>query len=270
MTENQQEKINPVLNRMLHYLEIKGIALTKADKMMSSGNGRLGKMSKSNTIPKEPFIEKFLSTFKEVNENWLMRDEGEMINKITTNQLKDIPRKITSNAKFIGAYDESEFEEGSRFRRVGPDRWAMKVELITEKAKAGWLRGFADQEYQETLPETEVIVDFVVKGRYFAFEADGDSMYDGSINSIPDKSLVVVRELPQHQWLPRLYNHEYPNWVFVHKTDGILVKQIADQNLEEGWLIHKSLNPNKELYPDEKILIKDIQKIFNVVKRILP
>lgn len=172
------------------------------------------------------------------------------------------------NGRFIGDINETEFENGSRFRPLGNDWFMMKVDLVTnDKAQAGLLRGFADPEYQENVQSIEVPVDFVAKGNYLAFVVKGDSMFDGTIDSIPENSWVIGRELPQHQWKPRLYNHEWPTWVFVHRTEGVIIKQIAEQNLEEGWIKYHSLNP---MYKDDTIYLKDILKIFNVVKRILP
>lgn len=173
----------------------------------------------------------------------------------------------TSNAKLIGDIFETEYEDGTRFRPIGNGRFMMRVPLVTEKAKAGFLAGYADPTYMAQLPQLETIVDFQAKGNYLAFDVEGDSMDDRSIEAIPDQSRVIVRELPQHQWMPRLYHHRWKNWVFAHKTEGVIIKQIADQNLEEGWIKYTCLNPNKELYPDKVIYLKDIQKIYNVIKR---
>ncbi len=175
-----------------------------------------------------------------------------------------------ANGALIGDLYETEYEDGTRFRPIGNGRFMMRVHLVTEKAKAGFLAGYADPEYISQLPHLDTIVDFQAKGSYLAFDVAGDSMDDRSIYAIPDQSRVVTRELPQHQWQPRLYNHQWKNWVFVHKTEGILIKQIADQNLEEGWIKYHCLNPNKDLYPDGIIYLKDIEKIYNVIKRELP
>lgn len=260
MTENQRLKfiINSLNLTQKAFSEAIGIKQGSLSDVLRQKNGL--KVSES--------IKFKLENLYSINRTWLETGEGEMF--ITTNTLKETSRKTISNARLIGDFHATEYEDGSRFRQIGPGIFTMKVELVTEKAKAGWLRGFADAEYQEELPIVETIVDFVAKGKYLAFEVDGDSMDDRTIDCIPHKTIIVGRELPQHQWQPRLHNHEYPNWIFVHKNDGILVKQIGEQNLEDGWLIHHSLNPNKELYPDEKIFLKDIYKIYNVVKRILP
>lgn len=260
MTENQRLK---VIRGYLAFTQSQ-LAERVGLKQGSYADVERGKVKVSGDIKRK--LEKEFS----INVTWLETGVGNMIIEESINSFKETPRRAAQNARLIGDLNETEFEDGSRFRQIGPDMWAMNVEIVTERAKAGWLRGFADTEYHEVLPTVEVIVDFVAKGQYLAFEVDGDSMDDGTIQCIPHKTVIVGRELASHKWSPRLYNHEWPNWIFIHKRDGILVKQIADQNLEEGWITHHSLNPNKELYPDERIEIKDIVKIYNVVKRILP
>lgn len=176
-----------------------------------------------------------------------------------------------ANAKFIGSLDDNEDEEGNtKFREISPGRYRMRVSLVTNKAKAGFLRGFSDEEYVEELPVHEVTVDFFYKSKYLAFEVEGDSMDDRTIYAIPDKTIVTGRVLDPQLWKPKLHSHNYPNWIFIHRTEGIIVKQIASQNLDDGFITIRSLNPDKDMYPDETIEVKDIFMILNVVKRELP
>jgi transcriptional regulator with XRE-family HTH domain len=198
-------------------------------------------------------------------------EENEEVKDIT-NQFYDNKRPAKrSNAKILGPLDPDEDEEGNtRFREISPGRYRMRVPLVTQKARAGFLRGFRDEEYIEELPIHEVTVDFFYKSRYFAIEAEGDSMDDRTIYAIPDKTVLTCRVLNQEMWKPKLHVHNFPNWVIVHKRDGVLVKQIAEQDLEKGYIVLSSLNPDKDLYPDYRVEVKDILMIMNVVKRELP
>jgi len=181
------------------------------------------------------------------------------------------PVKKDSNAKFIGVLGDKEDLEGdTKYTEISPGRYRMKVKFVADTAKAGFLNGFKDPEYIEELPFREITVDFFPRGKYMAFEAEGDSMDDRSIYAIPDKTILTARELDQDKWRPKLHSHKYPNWIFVHKYEGILVKQIASQDFEAGVITLRSLNPNKTLFPDKELLLKDICAIYNVVKRELP
>lgn len=80
MIDNEGDNIlNPVLERILRYLDKKKIKPTRADELMKSGNGRLGKMAKNNTIPKDNFVEKFLSTFTDASKDYIEKGEGDML-----------------------------------------------------------------------------------------------------------------------------------------------------------------------------------------------
>lgn len=94
MADNQGENLNPILRRMHNYLTAKRIAPTQADKLMDSGYGRFGKMIKNNTVPKKPFIEKFLLVFTDVNEKWLESENGDMIK--TANKNQDLKERIVN------------------------------------------------------------------------------------------------------------------------------------------------------------------------------
>lgn len=268
------EDIIVVKKRFIQVREALNLSQKELANAIGKDKSAISKIESEKELKRLPSLSIMLAMEElfNVNRNYIETGTGEIFKSLNTpqNELKSTNRKIQANAKYVGDFHESEYEDGSKFRRIGPETFAMRVELVTEKAKAGWLRGFADGEYIEELPMVEIPVDFIAKGMYLAFEVDGDSMDDRTIDCIPNNTIIVGRDLPQHQWSPRLYSHEYPNWIFVHKRDGILVKQIADQDLEAGWIIHHSLNPNKELYPDEKIYVKDLIKIYNVVKRILP
>lgn len=189
-----------------------------------------------------------------VNRKWLETGEGDMfINK-------------SSNARLIGEIPEDN-PENTKFIEISPGRYRMSVPLVEYQAKAGYLMEYADHTFIEELPRHEITVSKYHRGRYIAFEVDGDSMDDGSINSIPDGCIITCREIKRDLWSSKLHTHKYPNWVFVHKTMGVVVKQILSQNLETGVLVLHSLNPNKILHPDYEIHLDDVLQILNVVKR---
>lgn len=178
-------------------------------------------------------------------------------------------RESKSNAKGVGMLINNTPSDET-FTEISPGRYRMKVKLVPEFAKAGYLVGYADPEFIEELPFHEITVTKYHKGTYMAFEVSGDSMDDGTINSIPDGCVVTGREIKRELWNSKLHVHKYPNWVFVHRTEGICVKQISSQDMQTGVLTLRSLNPDKDRYPDFDIKMDDLLQIYNVVKRELP
>lgn len=169
------------------------------------------------------------------------------------------------NAIDIGNLRDDKF---SQLIEISPGRFRMKVELVPVYAQAGYLSDFADPQYLEDLPVHYFTTTHPAKGKYRAFEVYGDSMDNGNIyEAIPSGIVVVGREVDRQHWTSKLHNHKWKNWIFVHKTEGIVVKQIAHQDLETGNITLRSLNPDKDKYPDFTINLDDVAQIYNVIKR---
>ena len=113
----------------------------------------------------------------------------------------------------------------------------------------------------DTLPTMPVLIDKNYKGHYMIFEVKGDSMFNDSSNSLMSGDMIMAREVRQEYWQSKLH---YKNWYFVivHRTDGILVKQITDHNVETGEITCHSLNP---LYEDFTLNLSDVTALYNVV-----
>ncbi|MEO7212617.1 hypothetical protein [Mucilaginibacter sp.] len=191
--------------------------------------------------------------------------------KITTLPKRSIP-KLQAKPLHLAA-DPSDFDnDGSRFEELGDGTLRMRVPIIPQRAFAGYLVGFQDKEYYEDLEYTSIEVFKQHRGHYLAFEVSGDSMTtlepEHFRRSIFDGVKVVGRELPQHQWKYKLHTHNWGAWVIVHRTEGILIKQISKHDVENGIITIHSLNPDKDRFPDQDLHLDDIEQIFNIVKKI--
>lgn len=140
----------------------------------------------------------------------------------------------------------------------------IMVPLVSQYAYAGYLAGYADAEYLGTLPTVPMIADHDPKGVYYAFETKGDSMNDGSIDGLKEGDLLFGRLIQQNLWRYKLHIKKW-YFVIVHKTDGILVKEIIDHNPDTGEITCHSLNPSPE-YEDFKINLNDVAQLFNIVQ----
>lgn len=174
-----------------------------------------------------------------------------------------------SNAKDLGEILDDE-QGNTKFVEISPGRYRMGIELVPEHAKAGYLTNYADPEYLEELPKHYITIDKYVKGKYRAFEVSGDSMNDGTINSLPDGCIATGREIKRDLWLSRFHTHKYDNWIIVTREEGIVVKQIVNHDIKNGIITLHSINTDKKSYPDFDIHLDDVLQIYNVVKRELP
>lgn len=177
-------------------------------------------------------------------------------------------KQIHQNATDLGDPTIYDDEGNTKFTEISPGRYRMGVELVPEYARAGYLSGYADQEYISELPLHYITVDRYVRGKYRAFEISGDSMDNGDVReALPHGTIATGREVKRELWDSKFHNHQWPNWIFIHKTEGIIAKQINSQDVEKGTLTLKSLNPDKDVYPDFTVNIDDLIQIYNVVKR---
>lgn len=183
-------------------------------------------------------IEKIKKNLPSVNIDWLISGEGDMISTKKKEEL-DISNgilKTNLNVKMIP--------------------------LVGQYAHAGYLNGFADEEYVDELPTIPILVDHEIKGDYRAFEIRGDSMDDGSSESVLEGEIAVGRNIHFDYWRYKLHINKW-NFIIVHKEDGIIIKRIIDHDVERGLITVHSLNP---LYPDKVISLADVAQLYNVVQ----
>jgi transcriptional regulator with XRE-family HTH domain len=139
-----------------------------------------------------------------------------------------------------------------------------QVPLVSQYAYAGYLSGFADQEYLDELPSVPFKSEKEPKGVYVAFEIRGDSMNDGSVNSYLPGDIVIGRQINKDYWKAKLHLHDW-DFVIVHKTDGILIKQISKHDVDKGLITCHSLN-KASIYADFELKLADVYQLFNIIE----
>jgi transcriptional regulator with XRE-family HTH domain len=133
------------------------------------------------------------------------------------------------------------------------------IELVPEKAKAGYASGFADPEYIKELPMFQL--PFLSKQKkYRTFQLNGDSMYP-----IPHGSWVTG-EFVQN-WSSIVNGHAY---IILTLDEGIVFKIVENILKEENKLILFSLNPAYEPYDVHISQIKEIWQFVHYISTELP
>lgn len=125
------------------------------------------------------------------------------------------------------------------------------VELVNQKASAGYRTGFADPEYIKVLPTFHM--PFLSKEKkYRTFQINGDSMLP-----IPDGSWVTG-EFVQNWNLIR----DGQPYIILTLNDGIVFKVVFNLIRTESRLSLHSLNP---LYEPYDVEIKDVREVWKFV-----
>jgi phage repressor protein C with HTH and peptisase S24 domain len=153
--------------------------------------------------------------------------------------------------------------EGSAVPVNAGDFPVMVVPVVSQFAYAGYLRGYADDEYMDRLPKMPWPVEGEHKGAYVTFQVRGDSMDDGTKDAYGDGDLLLCREIARPLWEKSKLHIKKWDFVIVHKTEGILIKRIIQHDVEKGLITIHSLN---DFYPDQQLKLQHVSQIFNVVQ----
>lgn len=133
------------------------------------------------------------------------------------------------------------------------------IELVPEKAKAGYTTGYADPEYIGELP-VFTLPFLSDKKKYRTFQLKGDSMLP-----IPDGSWVTGEFL--QDWMQIISGQAY---IVFTIDDGIVFKIVENNIKSAGKLVLYSLNPIYEPYEVQVNEVKEIWKFVNYISSELP
>lgn len=133
------------------------------------------------------------------------------------------------------------------------------IELVPEKAKAGYMTGYADPEFIGELPVFNL--PFLSPNRkYRTFQLKGDSMLP-----IPDGSWVTGEYV--QDWFNIVSGQAY---IVFTMDDGIMFKIIESRIRKEGKLTLHSLNPVYQPYTVKVSEVKEIWKFVNFISKVIP
>ena len=133
------------------------------------------------------------------------------------------------------------------------------IELVPEKAKAGYMTGYADPEFISELPIFKL--PFLSSNRkYRTFQLKGDSMLP-----IPDGSWVTGEYV--QDWFDISDGNAY---IIFTMDDGIMFKIVENRIKTEGKLILYSLNPVYDPFTVRISEVREIWKFINYISAELP
>lgn len=243
---------------VLDFLKVSGYKLSKQSSLVTQQkltNARNGRNNISTDIVME-----LCRLYEHVNPDYILTGKGSML--ITGgNVSKDFTNTSGSgNATVITGNDA--------VVNMGTEAKPMKLEhivfapLVSQYAYAGYLSGYADDEYIESLPVVPFFADHEAKGNYVAFEVRGDSMDNGTDEGYMEGDRLLGREIPPDLWVSSKLHIRKWDFIIVH-TEGILIKRIIAHDVDKHLITIHSLN---EMYEDKVLDLKDIRKIFNVIE----
>lgn len=164
-------------------------------------------------------------------------------------------------------YDERDiaYKKGHSITKLDPGKYLIKVPLIDGKQQEKYIREYGNQLFIDALSQMVFVIDQVSVGHYMAFEITNSSMYNGTIESVPDKSIVLGKLVPLNKLSGALLNNSGEIWIIVHR-DSIMCKKITAYDKKDKSITCHSLNTSPE-YSDFEINIDTIEQLFKVIKK---
>lgn len=227
------------IDNILKFNTLKINTVYGLEKHIGASVGSIRKYYDQNTEPGLRTIKKIWENIN-VNEAWWETGKGEI---------------------FIEKHTQVG-EPSLKYEAAVTDIEEVKVPLVEYRAYAGYLLGHADREYMESLPTISVDREMVRGGHYICFTIMGDSMNDGTWRALLDRDKVLGKELQRHHWANKIHLNSYP-FIIVHRTDGIVCKDIVAHDVEKGIITVHSRNP---IYEDYTMNLTDVLQIFFVVQ----
>ena len=218
-----------VKTRIQAFAEHIGLSCRELSVSMGASPGYINSISKSIAPDK---LGSLSAQYPDLNIAWLLTGEGSML-------LSDNPK---TTAVPIDAPE------------------VVYLPVVPHSARAGTLgeyeQLFAD-DYSRRQP---VIVTRQMHGRYICFQIEGDSMEP----TLRHGDVVMARHIDRDLYKDsKLHLRSWSIWIVVTRTDGILIKEIADHDVKGGVLTLHSLNP---LYEDLTVHLSDVIDIYNVIE----
>ncbi len=215
-------------SRLKAFIDSNGLSIREFERINSFPNGTINAITDNITKKR---LDAIVENYPTLNASWLLTGEGEMLkqNEIPKGELK--PK----------TYNHT-----------------LEVRLVSNKAKAGWSEGFYNDEYLEKMPVITIEADANYRGEYMAFEVAGDSMEPDYMEG----DIVICRKIQRHLWTGKLHIRDW-DFVIAHGTQGIMLKEIAEHNVETGDILCRSINKN---YPDFTLNLREVTYLYNVVE----
>lgn len=204
------------------------------------------------------------STYPYISFQWLKTGVGDMLVSTTptekTEEVFNTDEYRLLQRKFNALLDDYK-ELNKEAVPLNPNA-VLYVPLVNQYAYAGYLNGYQNETYMNTLPTIPFIADHEGHGNYIAFEVKGDSMNDGTEESYLEGDRLLCREVQPHLWASSKLHIKKWDFVIVHE-EGIIVKRITDHDVENHTITVHSLN---DMYPDKVIDLAEVKQIFNVIE----
>jgi transcriptional regulator with XRE-family HTH domain len=217
-----------IAKNIRHLRDLKKFTQQELADKLNITKARLGSYEESRSEPPVEMLIKF-SNYFHISIDALLRGD------LTKTNLEGLMRIGNNRLLFPVIINEENNEE---------------IELITMKASAGYLNGYADPEYVERLQRIKL--PFLPAGKHRAFPIKGDSM-----PPLRDGSFVVCKYVESFQEIK-----DGLTYVILSKSEGIVYKRIFKTPKKKDTIM---LVADNKLYQPYELKASDILEVWEYV-----
>jgi len=150
---------------------------------------------------------------------------------------------------------------GNIFYPLEYGKFLIMAPLLAAEQQKGFIANGANRAGLKDTFQIGFIVDFIEDGAYLSFEISGDSMNDGTLEAIPNKTIVLGLLVDTNE-MDTVLNKIA---VIVCK-DRIICKRITGYNADKKTICCESLNKSPE-YSNFEVQTSNIIEVYHVVKK---
>lgn len=256
--------IEKITHRLCRYMEFKGLNANNVTVDAGLSVGLIGKAIKNSSGLNSDTIEKILHTYIDLNPIWFVLGDGDML-KPNVQDLKHI-ESVTNSVTFSEETKSKEnvtlsLKEGDSIYKRMPQVITVdshgkdNIVMVPVQAHAGYLTGYGDAEFIQTLPTYRL--PSLNNGTFRMFQIKGHSMYP----TMHDKSYVAAEWV--ENWVKDIKDNKlYVVVVQSDENEGILVKRVLNRIKKYDNLFLKS--DNRKEYPNRTIRPSEIKEVWEV------
>jgi transcriptional regulator with XRE-family HTH domain len=220
--------------RLRKFVEYKGLGRNRFEETVGISAGYLS--TKSPSVGSE-IIEKIARIYHDLNIEWLITGNGKMISPLYWNETGNAGRFVYKNLIY--------------------------APLVSRYAQTEYINRLNDKSYIDALPTVPVSAEAQSKGAYMCFEMWDESMNDGSDYSYNIGDILVCREIDFLARQRKLYVNKPKAFILVHKSKGIIARQITAHDLNDELI---SLHSPNLMFDDFRSHLNEVKKLFAVLQ----
>ena len=240
MIINKKDMDSSIGERLNAYMAVNKISQNALAEILSTSQSAISSMCNGKRNISKNTIYKLSNAFPDLNSEWLLTGEGEMLKKKDGIEEK---KSQEGNARDLG----------SVYAATPGDRDSIvMVDYIPVSAQASFTEylGQSDARYEEKLPLIATPAERAELDRYKIFEVAGDSMFPTLVSG----SKILVKSIPEASW------HNAEGVVVAVFLDYVVIKRVKSNHFfTDHYIILSSDNPE---YGEMTVQFSDIRALY--------